>query len=855
MNTKANKGANHHDPKSNPNKRRKMSNDCANDDEEKNIINDNPNPTLNHLSALRLIMVEAGKIIGFMTAQDLHNYLITCKDIHHYKKSAWKHWLTNVNETNRRLNGASTKMVNLYNSINNCFMNACYQALHHISLLCPNFQPETRQDNQYGTRPQMYLNEIMNGLSSDPSSPQHEEKQKQAKKAGEDMRELLRANNVNYGNGEQHDACGYLEYLIHLCYPTTNVFGKRIPMIVGGQYFIENECIPQQHLLASSFTPFIALFIPTFCEKSTNEKRRIQFLIDYFFKFSNENIVQGKCSQCLQHTELLARTRIYHLPSILILNISKTLGKVHVDPRIRVPNVDDSNNKSFTVYHLFAFIVHAGQNLASGHYYIVCKSEPNHIYKVFDDLDKTKIITNKKSLEELQQLPPDHSPVVAFYKKGRTVINNDFHEEAEDETPETMSKDLIMTTTKTKITEKTLVTNDSIMINPIQWMNVNDTTIECFGYPTYNKTLIDYPTVWNQNAKLGVTKKNSIKTPNLSRKLNGKKIITIQQETGCIIIVDSLFIYMIQDNGIWTKIVHDINDLLRATVSVKATEKCIYIGKVNEGYIIKLNIEKNAVTQRCCLYDNERRMAVSDFIIHGEFIIEIQSKYVLMYKEINGELKWETGFSYPRLDEKPDYNDVIQNINIAEDFWDREILEREIDDKVYLYFATCSDKLQTTKHYPKQQSNNRNWLYFNNKGTVIALHPLNKKIEIVDEGSNITMTAISNKYGVFGIIDNQILAQYASFDHGPNEILNVNSEIIKSMFNEEVIEFEFILYDETYGISGQLIVFVKTKKGDFSYFKLFNLEEYETVKQYLIDYLNFSEIAKTILASLYSNYF
>ena len=75
MNTKASNNENHHDPKANPNKRRKIQNDYANDNEEKNIIDDSPNATVNHLIVARLILVDYGEISGLMTATDLNNYL------------------------------------------------------------------------------------------------------------------------------------------------------------------------------------------------------------------------------------------------------------------------------------------------------------------------------------------------------------------------------------------------------------------------------------------------------------------------------------------------------------------------------------------------------------------------------------------------------------------------------------------------------------------------------------------------------------------------------------------------------------------------------------------------------------
>ena len=819
---------NHLNKEPNVNKKRKISIDYGHN-EEKNVNDDNSKGNKKHLIVHRLILVEFSNAICYFRGKDLSNYLRTCKDINKFSESAWKSWRRNAGPRHTSMSGVVSKMVNLSNEKNNCFMNVCFQALHHIALLFPNFRPSIRDTNkQYENQCVRILNKIMDALDSDG----YFETLQEAKIATNKMRKLLAQNDIQFGDGLQHDASAFLGWVIHTFYDTHMVEGQTIPIIVGGRDRYQIVCAAAGHVISNDIRPFFILYVPIFAD----DRKNIQYLLNKHFMGQIICPFNGKCSICNDEFGLLYNgSKLYNLPAVLILQLEKIFEPVHLNPIISVPSFDKYHNMFLTEYHLFAFIVHAGDYRIGGHYYIYCKCDPRDIYKCFNDQDKDKIVKNKIPLANLQKLPQDHSPVAIFYKKGKRI--NNVVEETKEEQQEEEEE------------EKSTITD--IMNNPIKWCNLSVETIECFGYPAYNKTFIDDAIKWNKNAKICVSTKGILKTRKLGNPLYGKKNITIQQETGLIIIVDSIFIYILDDNGIYNRFMHHL-DLDNALVRVRSTPSCIYIGDMRQGRIMKFVMTNNGYEICCVLYDRKKRMAISDFSIYGKYIINIEAHYVMIYEEDANKLKFKQTLIYPRTDKFSDINDEIQVFNIIDDFIDERLLHKEKIDKTYLLIQSLSEQLLKTKHYPKLTESNKNWLFLKHLNTLAAIHPLVNKIHIFDQQHNVTMFAISEKYGVFAIIDNKFLVQYVAYGEDPHIIFNVNSEFINSLFAEAVIEFEFILYDETYGISGQLVVFVRTKSNNNLYFKLFNFEEYESVKHLIECVIQSSSIVDEILSNLYN---
>ena len=870
----------------NPKKKRKISKDNT-----KHYVIENANKYVTKEQEMQvhsLILTSFQDRIGYFAASDIHNYHLTCKEIAAMSNKTWKMWFNNWKQSNKKRHGITTKSINLFNNGNLCFMNVCYHALHNIQEFFPNFQPQiTDEGNQFQIQAIKHLNNIMEILSITNKDAAND-----GKNVIQQMLSLLKEYGFAYGDGHQHDARGYLEFLINSFYPKIAIGDNLTPEIIGGEEIDTIKCCKEFHCLSQRKTVFIFkyLSIPP-CYSIYNKIINIQLIINKNTSISATNMTTGRCTACGNNTATLINTiTLSHLPKVFMFGIPKQGAKVKLSETIKLNHCADSKNVITYTYDLIGFIVHKG-TLLWGHYYYYSKIFPN-IFRCFNDKIKEPWINQKMSLSKLQEhFEAEEAPVVALYKRNDAVkfvnlhtteyapskeaITEDiFHDEQEmmhqipilSEKPTLINENdkwLVKLNKTEPYTSNNSNTNVKIDNKPINWTNINTEeimmkSIEYFGYPAINKALIDSPIKLNQKALMCISAKGSMKATNFTNRLDGKKIITLQQETGSILIIDSVYIHILRENKGVIKVPHNIFDLENSLVSIKCNDKYVYVTKGDTGHIFKFKMQNGTLAICGIMYDQKARMPFSDFAVHDNYIIHLERQWISIYKEIDGEILFEFTYQYPRGNEVHDPNDAIQTLNVTADYLDQKMIQQQQQEKNELKeeFIKKKHLMLNERYYPTKHSTNANWLFIKNKQKLFAIHPLNNNMQIINSKYTFTMTAISEHYGIFALIEKQMLAQFASNNDDINIMFDLNSDepntkIIKSLFKHSIVEFDLILYDECYGISGQLIIFCRNTMG-YSYFKLFNYDEYNAVKIHLQQCFDpYVKIADKILSKLY----
>ena len=121
----------------------------------------------------------------------------------------------------------------------------------------------------------------------------------------------------------------------------------------------------------------------------------------------------------------------------------------------------------------------------------------------------------------------------------------------------------------------------------------------------------------------------------------------------------------------------NLNDLQNSLVSIKCNDEHVYVAKGDEGRMFKFKMQDKTLPVCAILYDQEQRMPFSDFAVHNDYIIHLETKWISIFKETDGKITFQFTYQYPRGNELHDPNDEIQTTNIAADYLDQKMIQQQ----------------------------------------------------------------------------------------------------------------------------------------------------------------------------------
>ena len=123
----------------------------------------------------------------------------------------------------------------------------------------------------------------------------------------------------------------------------------------------------------------------------------------------------------------------------------------------------------------------------------------------------------------------------------------------------------------------------------------------------------------------------------------------VQQKTRLTLIVDLTFVHVLRKTKTEVKLLHHLTDVENGVVSIKCNDKCIHVKKEDEGRISKFKLQNETLFSCVILHDLDDRQLLSDFAFHDCYIIPIETLWMLICEEINGQRFCKLTFEHLRV--------------------------------------------------------------------------------------------------------------------------------------------------------------------------------------------------------------
>eukprot|EP00484_Ammonia_sp_Unknown_P028018 CAMPEP_0197047432 /NCGR_PEP_ID=MMETSP1384-20130603/22943_1 /TAXON_ID=29189 /ORGANISM="Ammonia sp." /LENGTH=1300 /DNA_ID=CAMNT_0042479351 /DNA_START=77 /DNA_END=3979 /DNA_ORIENTATION=- len=359
------------------------------------------------------------------------------------------------------------------------------------------------------------------------------------------------------------------------------------------------------------------------------------------------------------------------------------------------------------------------------------------------------------------------------------------------------------------------------------------------------------------------------------------------------------FIVVFEPKGAGSFVVHTIYEMPKAEQIGSAwfdAEMCrirfvgenIYVFNYAKFTVLQFYFdrESHALQLNSQIYDSYFSQAqVKDVLITKDVLIILFDRWLGVYK-LYPRLEWYHAVAYSKADNlsvrsfemvsEDDWEDRVpmeqeaffrndDNDDDADDEQDEEKLDEEEEDQEEEKKQEEAEKIMAVETY---KPSIKSFVHINCENSIISIHPANPTFDFMHIASNVKLGSsfcISRKYGTFWINNEKDrIMQSSKYDaYSTTTVCEIDSDKfewknfrmipmtdtdLSTLGNEDdedakkpeldlknIKSFETVLYDESYGVSGRLLVRCQVSIGkDVSvpvFYQLFNHAEFEPLKQ------------------------